>query len=105
MIFDNYLKIKGLINIANKAGYLIIGTDSLKVYKKKLYLILMSNDAGSSTIRNANFVKQDTNCEIITLTNDVFNKVVNIKNCKIIAIKNKGLAEEIKKYLRGENIG
>ena len=57
MIFDNYLKIKGLINIANKAGYLIIGTDSLKGYKKKLYLILMSNDAGSSTIRNANFVK------------------------------------------------
>ena len=96
-------KIKGLVNISNKAGFLIIGADNLKGYNKKLYLILRSDDSGKNLVKISECVKKNTNCEIEVINSEIFKQVVLIENCKIIGIKNKGISEEIIKYIRGEH--
>ncbi len=95
-------KVKGLINISNKAGYLIIGADNLKNYKKKLYLIIYSNIHGRNLEKIVNTCKNALNCEIIELDEQEFQKVVTIENCKIVGVKNLGLSQEIIKIVRGE---
>lgn len=95
-------KIKGLVNISNKAGYLIIGADNLKKYNKKLYLILYSNDSGKSIQKVVNNQKLLTNCDTFEIEAQDFSKIVSIENCKIIGLKNLGLSKEIIKVIRGE---
>lgn len=97
-------KVKGLINISNKAGYLIIGSDALKNYHKKLYLIIRSSNSGKNLVKiSENLVKQ-TNCEEIILTDEEMSAIISIDNCKIIGLKNLGLSKEILKYIRGEKL-
>lgn len=96
-------KIKGLINIANKAGYLIIGADALKGYNKKLYLILACEDSGKNLFKVVERTKEITNCQVEILNLATFTQVVTIPNCKVVGIKNKGITEEIIKYIRGED--
>ena len=98
-------KIKGLLNISNKAGYLIIGADNLKGYTKKLYLIIQSDAGGKNLSKIVNETKNNTCCETIILCDSDFKDIVSISNCKVVGLKNKGISEEVLKYLRGENIG
>ena len=102
---NNLQRAKGLISIANKAGYLIIGSDNLKNYNKKLYLIVKNKSGGKNLNKIAQQNMLTTNCEVITLDENNFDLVVNIPNCKIVGIKNKGISDEIIKYIRSENIG
>ncbi len=95
-------KIKGLVNISNKAGYVIIGADNLKKYNKKLYLILYSNDSGKTIQKVVTNKKTLTNCETIEIDAQEFSKIVSIDDCKIVGFKNLGLSKEIIKVIRGE---
>lgn len=96
----NLKKANGYVNIANRAGYIIWGTDGLKGYTHKLYLILYREDFGTTIQKTIN---RFNNIESIKLTIDEFNFVVGNDNCKILAIKNKGISEKIVKLLRGED--
>ena len=95
-------KVKGYINIANKAGYLIIGSDNLKYYKKKLYLILYAQNSGKDIQKIVMNCKTKLSAEIIEIENQEFAKIVSIENCKIVGIKNLGISKEIIKVIRGE---
>lgn len=88
---DN-IKLQGYINIAKKAGYVIIGGDKLYNYNKKLYLVIYSKDASKNTLKVVEKLKQ-RDIPVITLEN--LEDIMNIKNCKIIAIKNKNLSDII----------
>lgn len=89
-------KIKRYLGLANNAGYLIIGSDNLKSYDKKLYLVLLDKNAGKSSIKIADKHKLN-NIRVIEVDN--LEIISNIPKCKIIGIKNKGLSEQIIKYL------
>ncbi len=93
-------KIKGYINIARKAGYLIIGSDYLKNYDKKLYLVIKSDNGGKNLSKIVEDNAKRTNCEVLTLIPDDFDKIVNISNCKVVGIKNKGIADEVIKLCK-----
>jgi len=93
-------KIKGLVNIARKAGYLIIGSDNLKGYDKKLYLILKSDDCGKNIEKITEFNKEKTKCEVLTFAKDEYVQMIEIINCKIVGLKNKGIADEIIKLCK-----
>ena len=54
-------KLKGLVGIANKAGYVIFGADNLKNYNKKLYLIVKSKDGGKNLNKVVDYLKQIPN--------------------------------------------
>lgn len=88
-------KLASYLGIAMQAGYAIIGSDKLDGYDKKLYLVLIDTDAGKSSRKVYDRL----------IASGIEGRVVenlgalNNKTNKIIGIKNKGLSEEIKKYL------
>jgi hypothetical protein len=96
----NLSSVEGLINIARKAGFVIVGGENLSNYTKKLYLLIMDNTAGNSLKREMQFLSEKRNLKILTVDN--LSKIVGIENCKAIGIKNKSFAENIEKCLKGE---
>lgn len=92
-------KVDGLISIARKAGFAIIGQDDLKCYNKKLYLILIDKTAGNSLRRESNFLSEKNNVPVIEY--ESLGKACGIENCKIVGIKNKAIGEKIWKILKG----
>lgn len=94
----NREKIKSYLGISHKAGYLIIGADNLKNYNKKLYLILVDKNISNTLQKVINKFEGQIQVEII----ENLNELVEIENCKIVGIKNYGLANEIIKNIRGE---
>ena len=97
-------KIKGLINISNKAWYMIIGSDTLKSYNKKLYLVVSSSSGGKTIEKTVNHLKNNIGCQHVELSDDIMQEILNIPNCKIFGIKNLGSAKEIIKYIRSDDI-
>lgn len=89
-------KIKGYLNIAQKAGYVIFGGETLENYTKKLYLILFDSNAQKSTLKIISKLKerQIKICEV-----DNLGELVNKSNCKVIGLKNKSLSDQIEALL------
>lgn len=85
-------KASNYINIAHKAGYVIIGSDKLGQYKQKLYLILIDENAGNYSQKIAKRFEQ--NGIKVMAVNDL-QSLSNIKSCKICGIKNKNLSDII----------
>ncbi len=92
--------IEGLISIARKGGFVILGQDNLKGYTKKLYLLLLDKSAGASLMREINFLSKNKGVPLLEIKN--LNKIVNLENCKVIGIKNKAISDNILKILKGE---
>lgn len=88
-------KAKNYIDIAHKAGYLIIGSENLAKYNQKIYLILIDKLAGKNCIKIANRFKD----KAIIMQVENLNLLSNINSCKLLGIKNKGLSENIIKNL------
>lgn len=88
-------KLSSYIGIALQAGYVIQGSDKLSDYDKKLYLVLIDKSAGKNSrkVYNKLIERGIEGYEVEGLGE------CNNKSYKLIAIKNKGLSEEIKKYL------
>ena len=93
-------KIKGLISISRKAGYAILGGENLLSYDKKLYLVLLDSSAGKSLSREIDFFCK--NKGLVQILVKGLNDYTGVENCKVLGIKNKKLAENIEKLLKGE---
>lgn len=91
-------KIGGLIGVARKAGFVIVGQDNLKNYGKKLYAILLDNTAGNSLIREMTFLAEKKNIPLQMVEN--LSELVSIENCKVVGIKNKQMSNEILEGLK-----
>jgi len=96
----NLNKTKGLISIARKAGYVIIGKENLIGYTKKLYLLIVDKRAGNSLLREMKFLSESRNLPILEV--DDLAELVGIENCKAIGLKNKAMSESIEKCVKGE---
>ena len=93
-------KIQGLISIARKAGFVIIGKEKLAIYTKKLYLLLIDKSAGNSLLREMKFLSENRDIPLREIEN--LAELVSIENCKAIGLKNKALSESIEKCVKGE---
>lgn len=89
-LFLDKNKLQGYLNIAKKAGYVIIGGEKLYNYNKKLYLVIYDNTSEKNTLKVVDKIKQ-RNIPIYSIDN--LQDIVSIKNCKIIGIKNKNLSD------------
>ncbi len=94
-------QIKGYLNIAKKAGFVIVGQDNLKNYDKKLYLVLYTEPT-NNIVSVISRIKSTTMYQSICLEKHDFDTVTNIDNCKIIALKNKAISDKIIELIRGE---
>ena len=92
--------IEGLIGIARKAGFVIVGGENLSSYTKKLYLLIVDKTAGNSLKREMTFLSQKRQIEIVEIEN--LSKLVGVQNCKAVGVKNKAFSENILKSIKGE---
>ena len=89
-------KIGNYLGISRKGNYLIIGSDNIKSYNKKMYLIILSKDASENAIKIARKKSNEYNIKSILFDKDLSN-YLGVENCKIVALKNKGLSDAILK--------
>lgn len=89
-------KLKGLLNLAKKAGYLIIGSEKLSTYSKKMYFLLADKNAGKSTKK---IFENFKNRGVLGAEIENLGELISVEKCMIIGIKNLGLSEQIKKYI------
>ena len=97
----NLKKANGYFNLAKSGNYVIWGTDGLKGYTHKLYLIVYREDFGKTIEKTLS--RFDDGIYKIKLNYNDYNALVESDKSKIIAIKNKGLSEQIINLLRGED--
>ena len=85
--------LKGLLSLARKAGYVVIGIDNLSGYYKKLFLLLHDKTAGKSLVREMNFLSQKKGVCLAEV--DGLEELLHIPNCKAVGIRNKKFSEMI----------
>ena len=102
-------KIYGLLGISAKAGKIISGTDVVleEIAKKKVKLVIVSEDASEKTKKNIKFFCEKENIEMLVFGDIVTNsKAIGKQNRAIIGVKDENLAKAIKKQiLGGERFG
>ena len=88
-------KIKGYLNISRKAGYLIIGGETLEDYKKKLFLVLYDKTAANNTLKVVEKIKERG---IKTIEVESLGDLISLPTCKIVGIKNKKSLKCLKRF-------
>jgi len=90
----NKSAINKYLSICRKANYLIIGADNLKNYHKKLYLIVIYGETTKNISKVVLDKLQEYSIPCIA-AKEPFSEAIGAVNCKIVGVKNKGLADEI----------
>ena len=91
-------KISGLISIARKAGYVVIGQDNLSAHKQKLYLLLMCKSAGNSLVREMRHISNESQIPLLEV--EELGKLIGIDNCKALGVKSKAFSDNIIKIIK-----
>ncbi len=92
-------KIKSYIGFAIKSNQVVFGVDNLEVFRKKIHLIIVSDNISEKSMNRLKLVSQNKDAEIL-----VFSDVEGLtcrKNCKALGITNFELAKAIKNSSRG----
>ncbi len=100
-------KVYGLLGICMKAGKIAFGTDSTMdmLGKRKIKLIIVAKDSSQRTIRHF-----EEKCEEYNIPFYIFGSKEEISNAigkdnkTVIGIKDKNLADAIKKILDGGDV-
>lgn len=88
-------KVDSFIGFAIKARDIVFGLYSIENYKKKIHLLIMCESAKKNTIKSALNFKEKFEVPLITTKDILLDDVVFKKDCKLIAITNKNLADAI----------
>lgn len=89
-------KISAYIGFSVKKGSVVFGLDTVETYKKKVHLILCSDKLAENSLKRAVVEGQKRNCTVATV--DGLEETLK-RNCKVLAICDKQLAEAIKENL------
>ena len=97
-------KINGLLGITAKAGKVLSGTDLVleEMSKKHVELVIVATDSSVKTIKNMKYYCSKENVEMI-IYGTIFDnsKAIGKYNKAVIGIKDKNLADAIKKEIHG----
>ena len=97
-------KINGLLGITAKAGKMLSGTDLVleEMAKKHVELVIIASDDSEKTIKNMKYYCDKENVEMI-IYGTIFDnsKAIGKHNKAVIGIKDKNLADAIKKEIHG----
>lgn len=94
-MINNLDKIKGYVGLARKSDAVVIGAENLSNVKKKLFLILYSESAGKHLLKIVENVSKITDACKMLFSDNELQMITGLYNCKVIGIKNKGLADAI----------
>ena len=97
-------KIYGLLGITAKAGKMLSGTDLVleEMAKKHVELVIVAEDTSEKTIKNIKYYCDKENVEMI-IYGTIFDnsRAIGKHNKAVIGIKDKNLADAIKKEIHG----
>ena len=97
-------KIYGLLGITAKAGKMLSGTDLVleEMAKKHVELVIVAEDTSEKTIKNIKYYCDKENVEMIIFGTIFDNsRAIGKHNKAVIGIKDKNLADAIKKEIHG----
>ena len=97
-------KVNGLLGLCTKAGKILAGTDSVleEMLNKKVELVIVAEDSSEKTKKNIKYFCEKNKIEMIIYGSIENNsKSIGKHNKAIIGIKDKNLAEAIKKVIHG----
>ncbi len=100
-------KIYGLLGISMKAGKVTFGTDSTMdmISKRKVKLVIVAQDSSQRTIMHFKEKCYEYNIPFYTFGDkESLSKAIGKENKTVIGIKDKNLAEAIKKILDGGDV-
>lgn len=89
-------KISAYIGFSVKKGSVVFGLDTIETYKKRVHLILCSDKLAENSYKKAVAEGQRRNCAVAAV--DGLEEVLK-RNCKVLAICDKQLADAIKENL------
>ena len=100
-------KVYGLLGISMKAGKVVFGTDSTMdmISRKKIRLVIVAKDSSERTINHFKEKCKEFNVPIYVFGDkENLSKSIGKDNKAVIGIKDKNLAEAIKKILNGGDV-
>lgn len=100
-------KVYGLLGISMKAGKVVLGTDSTMdmISRKKIRLVIVAKDSSERTINHFKEKCKKFNVPIYIFGDkENLSKSIGKDNKAVIGIKDKNLAEAIKKILNGGDV-
>lgn len=103
----NNKKILGLIGLATRARKICFGADSVEqeIKKKKVYLVVIANDASDRTKDKFNKLCEEYKIPIIIEGEiEILSKAIGKSNKAIIGIEESNLANEIQKIKNGGEV-
>lgn len=86
-------KVETMIMFAQKSGEILYGYDKIKV-AKKVEIVLADKTMSEKSLKEIKFLCQKNNIKLI-LCEEALEQKVNKKNCKLIGITNRNLADGI----------
>ena len=89
-------KVSAYIGFSVRKGSVVFGLDTIETYRKKVHLILCSDQLAENSYKRAAAEAQKRNCAVATI--EGLEETLK-RNCKVLAICDKQLAEAIKENL------
>ena len=90
-------KVETYIGFAIRKGSAVFGCDSIRVYRKKVYLLLYTPSLSQNSLSDLTKSAQRIGCPVLQV--DEY-ETLQKKNCKAIAICDKSLATAIVENLK-----
>lgn len=87
-------KLKSYIGLCFKSNSVVIGQEQLKRYKKRIYLLILGQDASQNLKDLALRLSEKFACKCVQ-ANTKLNEVTNLEGCKILGITNESLGKVI----------
>lgn len=104
---SNENKIYGLLGLCMKAGKICFGTESCidMLNKRKIKLLILAKDSSERTIENFQRICEFNNVPLyIFSSKDELSKSIGKNNKTVFGIRDKNLADAIKKILDGGDV-
>ena len=89
-------KISAYIGFSVRKGSVVFGLDTIETYRKKVHLILCSDQLAENSYKRAVLEGQKRNCSVKIV--EGLEETLK-RNCKVLAICDKQLADAIKENL------
>lgn len=100
-------KVYGLLGLTTKAGKIVFGTESCldMIGRRKVKLIIVAEDSSERTINNFRTKCEEYNIDfyIFGKKNEI-SKAIGKVNKTVVGVKDKNLAENIKKIINGGDV-
>lgn len=95
-------KIESYVGFCIKSGQITLGSGAIDTLKGGVHLLIVSADVAKNTFKLALKFKNRFGCPLIFCKSG-FDKVVNKPDCKLAAIRDRGLAAAIIKSIDADN--